>query len=429
MGVTSAAALFFFAIAGPASGWKECAVQLSDRWEPAEPRSIAERLLIDYERRYTCTFRPGALAAASYTFRSECTSKAFTVTETGSCLKGRRVVFLGDSISTQQSDSLLAMLGWHPSFLTLGHPQNSKFRRLPNGKMEPTLVECWRDPANPSGRTERCYDIFASTVPRAGTRRLDAKGPDSPRSDGDGHLNTESPPYKGNLRPHRDLKVGVQINVNEAMEAGGKKPFLTKETSVHVRMFPAPMGDNWLKRAVADFNTTSVSDIFVVNFGAHYHDTAEGDASFRAEMAPILHDMARLGETATVIWREIAPTHFPSRNASYDSFQSLPNSEKTGACCTGTPPSVLDRNVWVETYLRENGLADRVKLLKIYRMSYFRGSAHHTCHEASPTTPNEGAPRDVICPATKEVTDCRHFSETGVVEAWNGLMLNHLCPS
>ena len=58
-----------------------------------------------------------------------------------------------------------------------------------------------------------------------------------------------------------------------------------------------------LKRAVADFNTTSVSDIFVVNFGAHYHDTAEGDASFRAEMAPILHDMARLGETATVIWR------------------------------------------------------------------------------------------------------------------------------
>ena len=60
MGVKSAAALFFFAIAGPALGWKECAVQLSDRWEPAEPRSIAERLLIDYERRYTCTFRPGS---------------------------------------------------------------------------------------------------------------------------------------------------------------------------------------------------------------------------------------------------------------------------------------------------------------------------------------------------------------------------------
>ena len=41
--------------------------------------------------------------------------------------------------------------------------------------MEPTLTECWRDPVNPAGRTERCYDIFGSTVPRAGTRRLDAK--------------------------------------------------------------------------------------------------------------------------------------------------------------------------------------------------------------------------------------------------------------
>lgn len=42
------------------------------------------------------------------------------------CLEGRRVVFLGDSLSTQQGDSLMGMLGWHPSFLTLGHPQNSK---------------------------------------------------------------------------------------------------------------------------------------------------------------------------------------------------------------------------------------------------------------------------------------------------------------
>ena len=58
-----------------------------------------------------------------------------------------------------------------------------------------------------------------------------------------------------------------------------------------------------LNRAVGDFNTTSASDIFVVNFGAHYHDTAEGEANFRAYMAPILDEMAVLGATATVIWR------------------------------------------------------------------------------------------------------------------------------
>lgn len=58
-----------------------------------------------------------------------------------------------------------------------------------------------------------------------------------------------------------------------------------------------------MERAVSDFNQTRASDIFVINFGAHYHDTAEADESFKADVAPILDDMARLGETATVIWR------------------------------------------------------------------------------------------------------------------------------
>ena len=44
-----------------ALGWKECATPLDDRWEPAAPRSMSERMLVDYERRYTCTFRPGVL--------------------------------------------------------------------------------------------------------------------------------------------------------------------------------------------------------------------------------------------------------------------------------------------------------------------------------------------------------------------------------
>lgn len=34
---------------------------------------------------------------------------------------------------------------------------------------------------------------------------------------------------------------------------------------------------------------------------------------------------------------------------------------------------------WVQDYIQDNGLADRVKLLRIYDMSLPRGAAHHTC--------------------------------------------------
>ena len=58
-----------------------------------------------------------------------------------------------------------------------------------------------------------------------------------------------------------------------------------------------------LHRAVLDYNETRASDIFVVNFGAHYHDNPEDDAKFRAHVSPILDAMAELGEHATVVWR------------------------------------------------------------------------------------------------------------------------------
>lgn len=37
---------------------------------------------------------------------------------------------------------------------------------------------------------------------------------------------------------------------------------------------------------------------------------------------------------------------------------------------------------WVENYLREHGLADKVKLLRVYNMSWARGAAHHSCNLA-----------------------------------------------
>lgn len=36
----------------------------------------------------------------------------------------------------------------------------------------------------------------------------------------------------------------------------------------------------------------------------------------------------------------------------------------------------------VENYLKDNGLTDRVKILRIYDMSFPRGAAHHTCNLA-----------------------------------------------
>lgn len=58
-----------------------------------------------------------------------------------------------------------------------------------------------------------------------------------------------------------------------------------------------------MQRAVSDFNETRSSDIFVVNFGAHYDDTVEDELNFQVATAALLDEMAKLGETATVMWR------------------------------------------------------------------------------------------------------------------------------
>ena len=58
-------------------------------------------------------------------------------------------------------------------------------------------------------------------------------------------------------------------------------------------------------KALKDFNDTRASDIIVVNFGAHYHETPEGDQQFKDAVFPILDEMAEVGKTATVVWRYI----------------------------------------------------------------------------------------------------------------------------
>lgn len=43
--------------------------------------------------------------------------------------------------------------------------------------------------------------------------------------------------------------------------------------------------------------------MFVVNFGAHYRNTTEGDEEYKEVVFPMLDEMAEVGKTATVIWR------------------------------------------------------------------------------------------------------------------------------
>ncbi|CAN0266043.1 unnamed protein product [Scytosiphon promiscuus] len=126
--------------------------------------------------------------------------------------------------------------------------------------------------------------------------------------------------------------------------------------------------------------------------------------------------------------REIAPTHFPSVNGSFDTYDALEEKPRD-PCCTGVPPKVNDRNTLVEDYLRDNGLLDTVKLLRIYDMSATRGAAHHTCYLAPPSTMDQGRAQSSECHPPSHSIDCRHWSETGVVEEWNALLLSHICPA
>ncbi|CAM9780401.1 unnamed protein product [Ectocarpus sp. 6 AP-2014] len=465
---------FLGVVVGKASGWKECSVSPEDKWSPAPSRTstAALRMRFDYERRYTCDSKHASYLAASYYFDSPCTARRFpSPPDVTSCLKGRRVIFLGDSLSNQQGDSLMGMLGWHPDWMTKGAPRNSKMD-IKDGSRYWTLVDCY----HPSiGRIQRCYDYSTSDFPppaasdhpvsreksrkkksiRAGatsseklklsmrgrtttaiktaqtkgTRGLEHKRHKIQRHGrwwwwGEGHGQAEEEEEE---EEEEELEEEEEAEEDEVEGCGETFDVDGNEIWVHMRMLSRPSGEHWLLKAASDFNETRASDVFVVNFGGHYHDIPEDDEEFKTDMIPVLQDMAVLGQNATVIWREIAPTHFPAANGSYDSYADLEAKDLTPRC-TGTPPKVFDRNEWVENYVRDNGLEDRIKLLRIYDMSVPRGAAHQTCHFAPPSTMKQPRMKNDGRGAASGPIDCRHWSETGVVEEWNTLMLNHLCP-
>eukprot|EP00752_Nemacystus_decipiens_P008399 g7509.t1 len=370
----------------------------------------------EFPRRYTCSNEVASYEAASYFFDSPCTGQGFFYPDRIlSCLEGRRVVFMGDSLSVQQADSLVGMLGWHPYWIESTNPYNGGKGDADGKPFKRTVKDCWRqDTEEELEWMATCWDLYQSDFPPA---PLSAAASD------------------GN---QEGLQSGFETTTSHGEEAT-HLPQVSRTgsngTSVHMRDFHLPTGNNWFSRAAKDFNETRASDVFVVNFGAHYEETPEGDETFKATVFPVLAEMAEIGKTATVVWREISPVHFPSRNASYENFDVLGSEQKRGACCTGMPPRVFARNKWVQDYLEEKGLTDTVKLLKIYDMSLPRAAAHHTCHMAPPSSKDfrtadaRRATPSQVCNTHPTMPDCRHWSSPGVVEEWNALLLHHLCPA
>ncbi|CAN0365743.1 unnamed protein product, partial [Ascophyllum nodosum] len=452
-----------------ASAWNECSISAADGWF-RESHNLPLTMFFEYDRRYVCEFYQGALDAATYAFRSPCTARTFTTPEIRECLKGRRMVFLEDSLAVQQADSLVSMLKWHPGFLRKDDPRSQKFIVDEEGNKSYALRECWRQRKNLVQGSERCYDLYESTVPQGVLpspsqpvsvstvfitphRASHAERPSFERSITRCHVRQKNTGYTDRAshvhrhpgyKPFRSsnktesivrtskqhgrrelegLEVELDVDIQLAREgAEGENIKQGDGISVHLRMFPRPQGENWLARAAADYNETRSSDVFVVNFGAHYHETEDNEREFKEDMGNILLDMGKMSEVATMVWREISPTHFPAPNGSYD----LMDPEAHHECCTGTPPRRLDRNVWVDDFMRQNGLQDKVKVLQIYDMSLPRAAAHRTCHnETDGLLPGTM----LFCPdRSKKKMDCRHWSEPGVVEEWNRLLLNHICP-
>ncbi|CAM9868740.1 unnamed protein product [Ectocarpus sp. 12 AP-2014] len=436
--------LTLLTVASPTAwGWKECSISPQDEWKEATEDIPAMKMRAEYERVYTCsTSEDASFMAANYYFDSPCLARRFFYPpDVRECLRGRRVIFLGDSVSNQQGDSLVGMLGWHPEWMPRGGPRNHKRAVREDGTFYYTLVDCWHPPEGGSiSGIERCYDLYDTDFPFEGVYR----SPENPSLEG--HVSTTEVGASASTEGNHDRRTkrrslegeegeveaveglegeGEQAEEQQEEDEEGETIKGTQATSVHVRMTSVADDQHWLRRALMDYNETRASDVVVVNFGPHYRSSPEGEESFKRDVSSLLDDMAEVGETATVVWREIAPTHFPGENGTYESFAGLDLGNT--ACCTGTPVKVLDRNAWVEDYLRNNGLSDRVKLLRIYDMSVPRGAAHHTCHLAPPSTMDQTGAESDYCHSSY-ATDCTHWSETGVVEEWNALLLNHLCP-
>ncbi|CAN0086191.1 unnamed protein product [Ectocarpus sp. 12 AP-2014] len=448
--------LTLLTVASPTAwGWKECSISPQDEWKEATEDIPAMRMRAEYERGYTCaTSEDASFMAANYYFDSPCLAKRFFYPpDVRECLRGRRVIFLGDSVSNQQGDSLVGMLGWHPEWMPRGGPRNKKLAVREDGTSYFTLVDCWHPPGGSISGIERCYDVYDTDFPFEGVNR----SPGKPSLEG--HVSTtengESASTEGNHDRRNKRRSGGEVEEVKGLEGEGKEEEkeevkeevkeeeeggveegeeegeeeettkVKQTTSVHVRMTSVADDQHWLRKALRDYNETRASDVVVINFGAHYRSTPEGEESFKRDVSSILDDMAEIGETATVVWREIAPTHFPAENGTYEAFVELDLGNT--ACCTGTPVKLLDKNAWVEDYVRDNGLSDSVRLLRIYDMSVPRGAAHHTCHRAPPSTMDQAGAESDYCHSFY-ATDCRHWSETGVVEEWNALLLNHLCP-
>ncbi|CAN0216966.1 unnamed protein product, partial [Ectocarpus sp. 4 AP-2014] len=169
--------LTLLTVASPTAwGWKECSISPQDEWKEATEDIPAMRMRAEYQRGYTCaTSEDASFMAANYYFDSPCLAKRFFYPpDVRECLRGR-VIFLGDSVSNQQGDSLVGMLGWHPEWMPRGAPRNQKLAVREDGTSYFTLVDCWHPPGGSISGIERCYDVYDTDFPFEGNHRSPKK--------------------------------------------------------------------------------------------------------------------------------------------------------------------------------------------------------------------------------------------------------------
>lgn len=54
---------------------------------------------------------------------------------------------------------------------------------------------------------------------------------------------------------------------------------------------------------LSNYNETRPSDVYVVNFGAHYKDYGDENELFKVHTAALLDRMGEVSDKATVVWR------------------------------------------------------------------------------------------------------------------------------
>jgi hypothetical protein len=168
----------------------------------------------------------------------------------------------------------------------------------------------------------------------------------------------------------------------------------------------------WAKSSKTDTAAfLSLTDIAVINYGLHYHDQAEFEASMEDVFSQMHAFNAMPGKVA--VFREISAQAFDQTGS------WAPGADKTTRCAETPPEAAFDNTVWQQNQLLwKLAHKHRVPIMPFYNATLPRWNVREEkfCeYEGRRTTPNS------VC------TDCTHLCWTPTlwasqVDALNALM-------